>query len=403
MHHATPRQLRGWSRRFFAASSMALSLSCAAQTEAVAPSRHDVFDETPQSALERTLTAAEFGDRRAEVRLRRLLEEKPLDAPADPDALRAWNFLCSQSFHRGVYRAAVADCARSLALPGGDEVQTFELARALADQPAPHLQGTGARLPIDADGKVPTSINGVEAAAVPDTGAQISVIMASVAERAHVRRLGTASVGSTTGDVSGSIGVVPRLGLGSAILYDLPVLILPDASLTFDEGRLRMPFILSLYALGEFGRVAWLDHGRLLALGSSAPRLGLDSVPAFWHPLGLGLPMDGPRGRRAAHFDSGANESYFYPAALEVLAPDESARAQESVRRIGGAGGVATQKVRKLPQATVTVAGHPIVFREIDVAEQPETGEAARLGSDMLSRFSTVVLDIAKMRFSAVD
>jgi hypothetical protein len=58
---------------------------------------------------------------------------------------------------------------------------------------------------------------------------------------------------------------------------------------------------------------------------------------------------------------------------------------------------------RSLPRATLTLARHSVMFREIDIAEPQKTGEAARLGSDMLSRFSTVVLDIEKMRLSAAD
>lgn len=384
-----------------AAAGLSLVLAPPGQARVGTPVGADTYvrlaHRSTAAPLDSALTAAMFGEPGAVRRLR------PLAASASGGgAFEAWDFLCGRSFHDGRYRAAVHDCAAAeAAKPGGGSARTLALARALVATPAPQLAGArGVRLPFDHDGDIPVTLGDVEVAAVADTGAQISVIMASVASRAGVRRMGSASVGSTTGEVAGVVGVLPRLRLGQAVIADLPVLILPDAMLTLDSGKIRMPFILSLYGMALFGRIAWLDHDRVLALGSEAPKVDGGSVRAAWRPNGVGVPFDGPGGRRAAHFDTGANASYLYPAALPLLNPGDTARIARSERRIGGAAGVVTEPVLRLPVARFRVAGQRVMFRNIDVAAEPDTGDAARLGSDLLAKFSTAVLDVRRMRFS---
>jgi hypothetical protein len=53
-----------------------------------------------------------------------------------------------------------------------------------------------------------------------------------------------------------------------------------------------------------------------------------------------------------------------------------------------------------VPQASLTLAGQPLVLKNLDIAKQPATGEAARLGEDVLQAFSAVVFDFGAMTFS---
>jgi hypothetical protein len=184
------------------------------------------------------------------------------------------------------------------------------------------------------------------------------------------------------------------------MLRNLPVLVLPDAQLTLADGAVRLPFIISLYGFTAFGRMAWLDHGRRLALGDAAPQDFDDAVPMIWHPLGLGVPLDGVGGRRAAHLDSGANISYLLEAGLQLIPPGERVLLGVGHRRIGGVGGVVEEDIERLPRASLALAGHALAFSDIDVAMDAETGEVARLGEDVLDRYAAAVLDFTAMRFS---
>ena len=57
----------------------------------------------------------------------------------------------------------------------------------------------------------------------------------------------------------------PELVIGHAMIRNTPVLVLPDAQLIITDGKksVSLPFILSLYAMSQFGRVAWVDHGKI--------------------------------------------------------------------------------------------------------------------------------------------
>jgi hypothetical protein len=228
-------------------------------------------------------------------------------------------------------------------------------------------------------------------------------MMQSVARQARVRILGASgNVGDTTGAVTGQIGLLPEVMIGNGVVKDLPVLVLPDAQLIITDGKevVKLPFVLSLYALAGFGRVAWLDHDKFLALGRDAPADFAAAVPMIWHPLGIAVPLDGPGGRRTAHFDSGANVSYLFDQALPLVSDAERAQIVESTRKIGGVSGVVEENIRKLPAASFTLAGQRLVLRNVDVAAAPQTGEAARLGEDVLANYGAVVFDFETMRFS---
>lgn len=323
--------------------------------------------------------------------------------PAPEHAYEGWSFFCELEFHSGKYGRAIPDCEKAIALnPQGGDASTLLMVRLLAHQPPPRAQGS-ARVPVAPGVRVPVAAGAFHGLAIADTGSQISVMMQSVARAAGVKLLGASgTVGSTTASAAGQIGLIPEVKIGGAALKHIPVLILPDAQLTFSDGKetVSLPFFLSLYALAELGRVAWLDHDRWLALGSAAPAPFAGAVPMIWHPTGIAVPLDGPGGRRAAQLDTGADLSYLYDSGAALLSGAERARIVNGRRKIAGVGAVVEQEVRRVPQADLRLAGQPLVLRNLNIARQRKTGEAAVLGEDVLQAYSAVVLDFRAMTFS---
>ncbi|MGN6730332.1 MAG: retropepsin-like aspartic protease [Rhodanobacteraceae bacterium] len=339
------------------------------------------------------------GKANAVERLRTRLARTPAPANAYDD----WSFLCDFDFHAARYSEAIPECKKAITLnPKGDDANTLAIVKLLAGQSAPRAHGS-ARVPVTKGVRVPVKAGAYDGTALADTGAQISVMMQSVAKAAHVKMLGASrDVGSTTATISGQIGLIPEVRIGGATMENIPVLVLPDAQLTIRSGKetVSLPFILSLYALADFGRVAWLDHDKWLALGNAAPSSFPDPVSMIWHPTGIAVPLDGPGGRRAAQFDSGADVSYLYESGTALLSDAERASIVKARRKIGGLGGIVEQEVRRVPSAHFTLAGQPLVLKNINIAPEPDTGEAARLGEDVLATYSAVVFDFRAMTFS---
>lgn len=339
------------------------------------------------------------GDANAVERLRTRLNQTPGLA----NAADGWSFLCNFEYHAAQYAKAIPDCEKAIALdPNGGDANTLAIVKLVADQPPPRATGS-ARVPVTSGVHVPVKAGGYDGTAIADTGAEVSVMMQSVAQAAHVKMLGASrDVGSTTATVSGQIGLIPEVKLGDAVVKNIPVLVLPDAQLTITDGEksVSLPFILSLYALADFGRIAWLDHDKWLALGNAAPASFPGAVPMIWYPVGIAVPLEGLGGRRAAQFDSGADSSYLYESGAALLSEAERASIIQTKRKIGGVGGVVEEEIRRVPQASLTLAGQPLLLKNLDIAKEPDTGEAARLGEDVLQTYAAVVFDFGAMTFS---
>ena len=120
----------------------------------------------------------------------------------------------------------------------------------------------------------------------------------------------------------------------------------------------------------------------------------------IWHPAGIAVPLESPGGRRTAQFDSGADVSYLYENAVPLVSDAARATIIQTKRKIGGVGGVVTEDIRRFPTVALTLAGQPLVLKNADIAKEPDSGEAARLGEDVLQTYSAVVFDFGAMAFS---
>jgi hypothetical protein len=380
-------------------SGVVLALSLAASVQA-APLPPDYY--APRTGLDADhalLVDVWSGKPETIAALRHHLEATP--APAI--AADGWSFLCDFDYHSGLYAQGETDCHKAIAAnPSGGDANTLAIIDRVKSLPPPSSSGS-ARVALTSGVHIPVHAGDYADFAIADTGAEISVMMQSVAQAAHVNMLGASKdVGGTTGSVSGNIGLLPLVQIGDATVRNIPVLVLPDAQLTITHGKdvVKLPFILSLYAMAGFGKVAFLDHDKWLALGAAAPADAAGAVPLMWHPQGIAVPLDGPGGRHAAHFDSGANVSYLFDAGLPLVSDAERAKVSDSTRDIGGVSGVVKETIRKLPVASLTLAGQPLVLKDVDVAKEPDTGEAARLGEDVLQDYSAVIFDFGTMQFS---
>ncbi|MBV9883706.1 MAG: retroviral-like aspartic protease family protein [Sphingomonadaceae bacterium] len=359
---------------------------------------------SPQ-ALER---AAMFGTPGAEAAIQLWLDANPA-APAELRRL-LYHRLCElfgvRSWHALRARACQAGQALSSEHRTGDD--DAGMAGALTET-----------LPIRATGSAtialetnflgsrsgPVTVNGVTLDWFIDTGAEVSVLPQSNADRLGVRYVGSGiNVGTTTADVVGRVGVIDVLRIGDAIVQSVPVLVLPDERLSLalgpDGPRRMIPGILSLPVFAAFGRMAWLDGGARLALGEDAPRIRPASAPIYWHDDGLGVPFATARGLFGAHFDSGATHSYLYREGGALLRPAVRAAAIRREVHTAGAGGTIAEQLEELPRFVATIGGARVTLGRVPIQESQE--KVARFGDDVIRRLRLLVFDFARMRMSAV-
>ncbi len=387
------------SRASRAAATVAIAMAAvvampsrAAEPDPYAASTHD--------ALEALLRAATFGEPGADGSLRRWLREHP-DAVAN-DRGRVEHRLCADASARSQYAVAAVDCAASRDL-GLDDAEKAANGAALARTPPPRAVGS-ARVPLTANGlgsrDAVVAVHGIVAAWLVDTGAQISVVSASLAAELAVEPVGgDVVVGSTTGAVTGHLAVIDLLRIGDAAIENVAVLVLPDAQLAIGD----LPPIRAILGLPVFvalRRIAWLDGGSTLALGDAAPRPPVASPRPYWHEQGVGVPIATSRGTRGAHLDTGENDSYLRAPAHALLDRTAEDRAVVRAGRMGGAGGVVETSQKVYPTLSLRVADVAVTLHDVSIDDSDDVS-AARLGDDILRAMSSFALDFETMRVSA--
>jgi hypothetical protein len=357
----------------------------------------------PADRFEEYLQAAAFGTPGAD---RALEDALAADLEIAPErSLQGYHQLCIDYGMLTWDRARVAACdkyARAKQAAGkiesGDD--DVGMANAFADQPPIRAIGS-ARVPLSWNAfgsqNVDVAVNGVRSSWFFDTGAQITVVIQSLADRMHIRPVGTAiKVGTTTADVTGKVGIIDRLQIGSAFVENVPVLILSDQQLKLGNVH-QIEGILGLQVMAAFGRIAWVDGGRNVALGELAPKPGPNAAPIYWHEEGVGVPVRTTRGTVGAILDTGDNATNWRPAGTELLDPKLLTSAEEHKAHVGGAGGVIEVTQRALPEVNFKLGSAPIVLQHVSMVTEDKAG-AAQVGMDAVSQFSTFILDFDQMR-----
>ncbi|WP_066590469.1 retropepsin-like aspartic protease [Sphingomonas pruni] len=325
------------------------------------------------------------------------------DAPAPVRAM-LFHRLCNDYGVTVGGAKRVAACAEANKLaPDGEDASDEKIAEAFRD--APPIRARGATtVPTIANPlgskSANVTVNGITLPWFMDTGAEISVVTESTAAQLAVRILpGLSDVGTSTTRVTGKMGLIDRAMIGGATVENLPVLVLPDAMLKLGKDY-TIPAILGLPAFAALGRIAWLDGGTKLSLGTAAPLPKGKTVRVYWHEDGLGIPITTPLGTAGAQFDSGADSTALRRPGLALLTKDQLASAAERNATIGGAGGFVTTKVRVLPKLDYAIDGVPLQALKVNMEDNDSS--AGRVGSDMIVQLKMLTIDFATMTLQAV-
>jgi len=357
----------------------------------------------PAGTPERLAWDAELGGGPANL----AIEEWLAAHPAAPASLRAmlYHRLCENYGVLTGGEARVVACAASVDLNGASEdASDLRVASAFRREPAISAAGS-ALVPLIANPLGSKSaevvVNGIRLPWFIDTGAEISVVTDTTAEKLGVRIIdGFADSGTSTSNrVVGRLGMIDQITIGDATVRHLPVLVLPDAMLTITKDY-TIPAILGLPAFAALGRIAWLDGGSRLALGGLAPTPSGAKVRVYWDEAGIGLPIATSRGIRGAQFDSGASSTALRKTGLALLTPAETAATTEREVATGGAGGIVQTRSKVVPRFGYAVAGAAIVSLKVTVEDGDES--AARIGNDMVDQLQLLTIDFATMTLQAV-
>ncbi len=105
--------------------------------------------------------------------------------------------------------------------------------------------------------RISVNVNGVQDNAIIDTGAAISTVTISMANKMGLRRLGSEVdvAGSTGKSVSAGLAVADRVTVGGSEFVIVPFIVVPDEALSFPQFDYYVTSIIGLPILSRLGHI----------------------------------------------------------------------------------------------------------------------------------------------------
>jgi predicted aspartyl protease len=249
------------------------------------------------------------------------------------------------------------------------------------------------------------TVNGVRGPWLLDTGANQSVVTQTFAKRLGLKPLpGVASVGSgLTGlKTSVQVAVLPAMQLGGAILKNVVIMILADASLRIGSGpdAYQINAILGYPIFRALAAVTF-THGEFLA-GDAAEK-NIRGTRMYMRGLTPAIECEVEGQPLLFTFDTGASSTDLSVRYYELFRHEAESWKKHTVES-AGAGGSTQQDVYLQPMVVLRVG--PATVRLKDVSVLPVRTNAGidvlfgNLGHDFVAGFERFSLDFSTMTFS---
>jgi hypothetical protein len=247
---------------------------------------------------------------------------------------------------------------------------------------------------------VPVIINNDTIDFVFDTGANVSVIVKSLAEKYGIRiQEGKALVGTSTGKtIEGEIGLLD-LQLGNIEVKNSVFIVFPDSALSFANGIYKIRGVIGfpiMYAFQEFiikddqflliPQKSEVSANRNFALDGSFPVIRVtyknDTLPF--------------------HFDSGANITDLTSLFFNTYKNEIVGTCRKEKRTTGGAGGTAESEIYILDSMNLAAGNSECKLDSLRIFTKDLMGgyvkyQYGNLGQDYINKFSEMKINFASM------
>jgi predicted aspartyl protease len=287
-----------------------------------------------------------------------------------------------------------------------DELNAQRIWEVLKGKPAQHIENfSKISIPTikDKAGLITTSVkaNGVTSDFVFDTGAGISCITESIANKMGVTILpdNNITIQSFTGETNKvRIGIAPELYIGELVVRNAIFLVYPDAAFTFVNGAYVINGIIGFPIAKELGTIT-IEKEKLIfekdnSYESKEKNFFVDQLRA--------IVMVKFQGKTFPYnFDSGANTSEFNRSFYNAYKTYVDQNGIEETSTAAGAGGRAiTTKVVVLKDQTIEIDTTPIKLNKMDIDRTSYGiyGEVnyGNIGQDIIGQFQKVIISFDK-------
>lgn len=247
--------------------------------------------------------------------------------------------------------------------------------------------------------------NGVNEEFVFDTGANLSGIMESVADRMGVKPFeGSAQVGTSTGSyVAMKIGVADSLRISGLLFENVVFIIVPDEQLSFPEVNYYIRGVIGFPLMYQMKELR-IDRAGNIFVPQIPVKQDLHNLFLYGlHPI---VQLESGQDTLLFTMDTGANASEFSRKYFDA----HCERIVETGNRItvkrGGAGGIIETEIYELTDIPFKIGNFQMTLPKISV----ETREYSfneyfdgNLGQDVLMYFDEMILNFESMYLTFSD
>jgi len=289
-----------------------------------------------------------------------------------------------------------------------DDAQIVQILR---DSPAQNISWGGAvtlkteRNPLNSL-NVELTVNGVPGPWLIDTGANISVVSKTFADRLGLQLL--PGVAETQAGLTGienplRVALVPTLEIGGATLHNVAVMVLDDANLHVGsgDGAYQIRAILGYPVLQALGTITFRHEG-VFEAGGNPPAAG---TPArMYMDLFIPLVASTVEGKDLLFsFDTGAADTNLSVLYYERFRGESKTWKQKNFA-IAGAGGVVKRNLYVQPEVTLGIGDKKVTLKSVSIytTKSGTTHDDlyGNLGQDVVENFESFTLDFRAMTFT---
>ncbi|MGB2908867.1 MAG: retropepsin-like aspartic protease [Candidatus Aminicenantaceae bacterium] len=293
-----------------------------------------------------------------------------------------------------LFRNELSDTERA------DHENEFKLWEALKDTPAQTAEFTGDTTMQMQSSHVPMTVNGFEIALTYDTGADLSVLIASLAKKLGLEIIDVPiRVGTITGEkIDARVGVAADLRIGNMTVHHALFLVMKDEYFYIPEIEHQIQGVLGFPVLAAMREVTFSREGEIRI--PSSPRtqgeqnLALDG----FKPL-----IEGHHAGKRLTFvlDTGANRSDLWPPFLTEFKDEVEDLGELITERFRGVGSRREVKAYSLRDLVLQVSGRDVTFRRIPVFTEYTTENSrffyGNLGQDLVRQFQSMTINFENM------
>ena len=252
---------------------------------------------------------------------------------------------------------------------------------------------------------VELTVNGVRGPWLLDTGANLSVVTKSFAERLGLQLL--PGVSQTQAGLTGienplRVALLPTLELGGAILHNVVVMVMEDANLNISLGKTsyQISGIIGYPVFQALGKITFLQDGEFRAGGADQEtERGARMFMKGLTPI-VQCEVEGKMLPFA--FDTGASGTDLLLKYAKTFHA-ETKSWKKAKTKSAGAGGVVHRKVYVQPEVKFGIGGRVATLTKVTIYRSSSVSDHdelyGNLGQDIVAGFQSFTLDFSGMTF----